>query len=88
MLAFDSVGGVQAVVMEGDAVDDRDEEERPVRAPFGEGGVSAVVDGEEDVCCAAEIGEGGAKGGRVGGLHEHEGHAGAEEDNVCGLMLR
>lgn len=42
--------------MEGDAVEDGDEEERPVGAAFGEVDVLAVVDGEEDVGGAAEVG--------------------------------
>ena len=44
--------------MEGDAVKDGDEEERPVRAAFGDGDVFAVVDGEEDVGCSFEVREG------------------------------
>ena len=41
--------------MESDAVDDADEKERPVRAAFRDLDVPAVVDGEEDVCCFAEV---------------------------------
>jgi len=44
--------------VEGHAVNHRDEEERPVAAAFGDGDVACVVDGEEDVGCAAEVGEG------------------------------
>lgn len=68
--------------MEGDGVGDGDEQEGPVGAAFGEGGVAAVVDGEEDVGCAGEVREGVFEGEGIGGLHQHEGHAGAEEDNV------
>lgn len=55
--------------MEGYAVDDADEEERPVGAAFGDLDVAAVVDGEEDVGCAGEVGEGFFEGEGVGGLH-------------------
>ena len=68
--------------MKGHAVDDGDEEEGPVRAAFGEVDILAVVDGEEDVGGPAEVGESGDEGERVGGLHQHEGHAGPEEDDV------
>jgi len=40
---------MERVVMESDAVYDRDEEERPVGAAFGDGRVTTVVEGEEDV---------------------------------------
>ena len=68
--------------MKGHAIDDGDEEERPVGAAFGEVDVLAVVDGEEDMGGAAEIRESGDEGEGVGGLHEHEGHAGPEEDDL------
>lgn len=55
--------------MEGDVVDEADEEEGPVGAAFGVGGVVAVVDGEEDVGCVGEVREGVFEGGGVGGLH-------------------
>ena len=70
--------------MEGYTVNDRDEQERPVAAAFGDGYVARVVYGKEDVCCAGEVGEGVFQGERVGRLHEHEGHGGAEEDDVGG----
>lgn len=78
------IGRGQGIVVEGHAVDDRDEQERPVAAAFGDGHVARVVYGEEDVCCAGEVGEGVFQGERVGRLHEHEGHGGAEEDDVGG----
>lgn len=37
--------------------------------------------------CAREIGEGFFKCEGVGGLHEHEGHGWAEEDNVGVFVL-
>lgn len=55
--------------MEGDAVDEADEQEGPVGAAFGELDVVAVVDGEEDVRCGCEVWEGVFEGGGVGGLH-------------------
>ena len=63
------VGGAEGVVVEGEAVEEADEEEGPVGAAFGEVGVGAVVDGEEDVGCRCEVGEGVFEGGGVGGLH-------------------
>jgi len=68
--------------VEGDAVDEADEEERPVRAPFGHLDVPAVVDGQEYVCRFAEVRQGVFDGSWVGSLHEHERHGGAEEDDV------
>ena len=53
-----------------------------MRAAFGKVDVLAVVDGEEDVGGAFEVRESSDEGERVGGLHHHEGHAGAEEDDV------
>lgn len=49
---------------------------------FGFGDVSAVIYGEEDVGGLCEVWESFAEGARVGGLEEHEGHAGAEEDDI------
>lgn len=57
-VGFFFVVGHEAVVVEGYAVDDGDEEEGPVGAGFGDIGVAAVVDGEEDVGYVGEIGEG------------------------------
>ena len=46
------------IVVEGDAVDQRDEQKRPVATAVGDGGVGgAVGDGEEDVGCAFGDGE-------------------------------
>lgn len=58
MLRLVVVRGDEGVVVEGHAVDDGDDEERPVRPAFGHHGVPRVVDGEEDVCCGGEVGEG------------------------------
>lgn len=73
----------EGVVVEGDAVDLGDEQEGPVRAALGFGDRGGVVDGKEDVGCAREVWECGFERERVGGLEEHEGHGGAEEDDVC-----
>lgn len=56
---------------------------RPTR---GLCGVAVIVYGEENVCCLAEVGEGVADGGRVGGLHKEVGYAGAEEDDAGELI--
>ena len=55
--------------MEGYAIDDGDEQERPVGAAFCDRDVAGVVYGQEDVCCAREVWEGVFQGQRVGGLH-------------------
>lgn len=67
--------------MEGYAVDYGDEEERPVRAAFGLRDVDGVVDREEYVCCAVKIGQDLFESEGLGGIHEHVGHGGAEEDD-------
>ena len=36
---------------------------------------------------APEVGEGGDKGERIGGLHQHERHGGTEKDNVGAVVL-
>lgn len=73
---------MQRIIVESDAVDGGDEEERPVGTALGDGGVAAVVEREEDVGCLGKIWQGFAEGDGVGGLGEHEGHGGAEEDDV------
>lgn len=55
--------------MEGYAVEDRNEEERPVGTAFGHGDVARIVDGKEDVCCACEVWKGGFEFEGVGRLH-------------------
>ena len=47
-----------AVVVEGHAVDNRHQQEGPVRAAFGDGYAVVVVYGEEDVADVGEVGEG------------------------------
>ena len=84
---FALVAGGEGVVVEGDAVDDGDEEEGPVGAAFGFDDGAAVVDWEEDVGCFGEVGEGFEECARVRGLEEHKGHAGAEEDDVGGFVF-
>jgi len=64
------------------AVDDGHEQKRPVGAAFGDGDIACVVYGEENVCCAGEVWEGVFEGYGVGRLHQHEGHRGAEEDDM------
>ena len=73
---------MEGVIVESNAVNDRDEKERPVGAAFGNGRVAAIVEGEEDVGRLGEVWEGLTKGNGVGGLGKHEGHGGTEEDNV------
>ena len=73
--------------MERYAVDDADQEEGPVRAALGEVRVMAVIDGEKDVRCAGEVWQGFFERKRVRRLHKHEGHGGAEEDDVGVFVL-
>ena len=56
-------------------------------AAFGDFGVAAVVDGEEDVGGFGEVGEGVFEGDGVRGLREHEGHARSEEDDLSVFVL-
>ena len=57
-------------------------------AAFGLVDVAVVVDGEEDVSYAGEVGEGFLEGEGVGRVHEEEGHGGAEENDAGVLELR
>jgi len=87
VVCFGLVAGWEAVVVEGDAVDDADEEEGPVRAAFCGGDALVVVDGEEDVCDVCEVREGVFDCSRVGCLHEHEGHGWSEENDVAVFVV-
>lgn len=73
--------------MKGDAVDDGNEQERPVGAAFGLVDIAAVVDGEENVARLCEVRECFAERARVWGLKEHEGHAWTEKDDVGGFII-
>lgn len=73
--------------MECDSVDDRDQEEGPVRAALCLGDVATVVDGEEDMCCATEIRECLAQSPGIGRLKDHERHARSEKDDVRGFIF-
>lgn len=77
----------QRVVVEGDAIHDGDQQQRPVGAAFSLGHVAAVVDGQEYVRRAGEVRKGFAQGVRVGGLQDHERHAWPEEDNIRVFIL-
>ena len=74
-LRLGAVGGVHAVVVEGDAVDDADEEQRPVRAALCHFRVAAVVHRQEDVRRVREVWQRRAQGQGVFGLQEQKGHA-------------
>lgn len=69
------------------AVEDAHKKKGPVGAAFRYRGVAAVIDGEEDVGCAREVGKGFSKRERVGGLHEHKRHGWAEKDDVGVFVL-
>jgi len=81
LLRLEEVGAAERVVVEGHAVNDRDEKERPVGAPVGAPTVPCVVDGEEDVSHLAEVRQGTADALEIDGLHEQEGYAWAQEDD-------
>lgn len=68
--------------MEGYAVDDGDEEERPVGTAFCVFNICAVVYGEKYMGCVGELGEGAFEGSWVLGVLEEKGHGGAEEDDL------
>lgn len=65
---FPVIPGRQRVVVEGHPVHDGDQQQRPVRAALGFGDVAAVVDREEDVGGAREVGQGFAQRKRIGRL--------------------
>ena len=68
--------------MEGHAVDDGYEKERPMRATLCDRDVTCIIYGEEDVGSLGEVGEGFSEGEGIRRLHEHECHRGAEEDDA------
>lgn len=81
--AFELVDGGQAVVVEGDAVERADEQQRPVRAALGLLDVAAVVDRQEDVRRRAEVRQHVFQRQRVRRVHQHERHAGAQQRDGC-----
>lgn len=68
LVRLHAVARRERVVVERDPVDDGDQQQGPVRAAFSFEDVAAVVDGEEDVRRAGEVGQGVADGAGVGGL--------------------
>lgn len=66
---FGVVCAAEGVVVEGDAVDGGDEEERPVGAALGLCDVSSIVNRQENVRYFREIGKGGADLAHVGLFH-------------------
>ncbi len=60
--------------MKGDAIDDADKEQGPMRAAFSLFDIMTVVDGQEDVGRAGEVWESFLESYRIRGSHEHEGH--------------
>lgn len=76
------VGSAERVVVEGDAVEDRHEQQRPVAAAFGHGHIAVVVDGQEDVGDLVEVGQRRPHMAHVGLLHEQKRHARAQQDDA------
>lgn len=87
-VCFIPVARRQRIVVERDAVDYRDEQQRPVRAAFSLSHVPAVVDWEEDMRRFAKVWKSIAEGPRIGGLQEHKGHARAKEDYIRLFVFR
>ena len=81
-LGVGAVGAAQAVVVEGDAVDGGDEQERPVGASLGAAEVPVVVDGDEDVGHPGHVGEVVLEGGSIAIPHEEKGHGRPHEDDT------
>jgi hypothetical protein len=54
-LRFPHIAGREGIIVEGNAVHDRDEEERPMRAAFSSLQFVAVIYGEEDVGCFGKV---------------------------------
>jgi hypothetical protein len=65
VVGLGDVAGGHAVVVEGDAVDEGDEQQGPVGATFGDGDRVVVVDGQEDVGYVGEVGQGVLEKARV-----------------------
>lgn len=76
------VGSAERVVVEGDAVEDRHEQQRPVAAALGHGNVPVVVDGQKDVGDLVEVGQRRSHVAHVGLLHEQKRHARAQQDDA------
>lgn len=76
----------ERVVVESDPVDYGNEQKGPMCSALGFGDVSAVINREEDVSCAGEVGEGVAECTRIRGLEQQEGHAWTEEDDIGGFV--
>lgn len=57
-----------------------------MRATFRLRDITTIVYWEKNVRCFREVREGFAECAGIGCLEDHEGHAGAEEDNVGGLV--
>lgn len=86
---FIDVGGRHGVVVECHAVENANEEQRPMCATFGFGHAHAIVDGEEDVCSLIERGQGRLEFQRLIRSQQHEGHAGAQKHNVgLGILFQ
>lgn len=67
--------------MKGNAIDDGDEQEGPMRSTFCLGDVAAVVYREEDVGRVIEIWQDFLEGEGLGRLPKHVGHGWTQEDD-------
>ena len=74
--------------MERDPVDDRDQQQRPMRAALCLRDIAAIVNGEEDMGGPGKVWERFTESARVGSLKNHKGHAGSEKNDVGCLVIR
>lgn len=76
------VGSAERVVVKGDAIEDRHQQQRPMAAALGHGDISIVVDGQEDVGDFVEVGQRRSDMAHVRFLHEQKRHARAQQDDA------
>ena len=67
-ISFPDIALVQRVIVESDAVDDRDQQKGPMGTAFCLADVAAIIDGEENVGGSAEVWECFAKSAGIWGL--------------------
>lgn len=76
------VCATERIVVEGNSVEGRDQEQRPMASAFSDAHITVVVDWEEDVGDPRKIGQSGADLSHVGLLHEEKGHARSKENDA------
>lgn len=76
------VGPAERVVVEGDAVENRHQQQRPVAAALGHGNISIVVDGQENVGDLVKVWKRRSDVAHIRLLHEQKRHARAQQDDA------